>query len=153
MQLRQYQKGHINWFYTKNKSLTIIGGHFGFWQLWWYVKFLEPFIIFVILKNICIEVYLWWLEVEIRIFFFFFLGGGGRCSLDFHEGQLFVIYLLKIKSQKAFHMSTLFECRYLEDNLLVQSGDICIHEYKICFCKEVYISPYPKIVIFQNHVQ
>ena len=23
MQLRQYQEGHINWFYTKNKSLTM----------------------------------------------------------------------------------------------------------------------------------
>ena len=39
MQLRQYQEGHVNWFYTKNKSLTIIGGHLGFWQLWWYVIF------------------------------------------------------------------------------------------------------------------
>ena len=38
-------------------------------------------------------------------------------------------------------MSTLFEYRYLEDNFLVQSGDFCIHEYKIRFCKEVYISP------------
>ena len=47
-------------------------------------------------------------------------------------------------------MSTLFECRYLEDYFLVQSGDFCIHEYKIRFCKEVYISPYPKIVIFQK---
>ena len=88
MQLRQYQEGHINWFYTKNNSLT---------------------------------------------------------------GQLFVIYLFK--SQKAFRMPTLFECRYLEDNLLVQSGDFCIHEYKIRFCKEVYISAYPKIVIFKNHLQ
>ena len=30
MQLRQYQEGHINWFNTKNDSLTIIGGHLGF---------------------------------------------------------------------------------------------------------------------------
>ena len=76
------------------------------------------------------------------------------CAIEevaFHEGQLFIIYLYK--SQKAFRMFTLFECRYLEDNCLVQSGDFCIHEYKICFCKEVYISPYPKIVIFKNHVQ
>ena len=50
-------------------------------------------------------------------------------------------------------MSTLFECTYLEDNFLVQSGDFCIYEYKIPFCKEIYISPYPKIVIFKNHVQ
>ena len=50
-------------------------------------------------------------------------------------------------------MSTLFEGRCLEDNILVQSGDFCIHEYKIRFCKEVYISLYPKIVIFQIHVQ
>ena len=64
--------------------------------------------------------------------------GGG----DFHEGQLFIIYLYK--SQKAFRMFTLFECRYLEDDCLVQSGDFYIHEYKICFCKEVYISPTPK---------
>ena len=77
--------------------------------------------------------------------------GLGGCSLDFHEGQIFVIYLFK--SQKAFRMSTLFECRYLEDYFLVQSGDFCIHEYKIRFCKEVYISPYPKIIIFKNHVQ
>ena len=83
--------------------------------------------------------------------FFFGGGGGGACSLDFHEGQLFVIYLFK--SEKAFRMSTLFECRYLEDNFLVQSGDFCIHDYKIRFCKEVYISPYPKIVIFKNHLQ
>ena len=47
-------------------------------------------------------------------------------------------------------MSALFECRYLEDNFLVQSGDFCIHEYKIRFCKEVYIPPYPKIVIFKK---
>ena len=38
-------------------------------------------------------------------------------------------------------MSTLFECRYLEDNFVVHSGDFCIHEYKIRFCKEVYIGP------------
>ena len=50
-------------------------------------------------------------------------------------------------------MSTLFECRYLEDNFLVQSRDFCIHEYKIRFCKEIYISPYPQIVIFKNYVQ
>ena len=48
-------------------------------------------------------------------------GGWGGCSLDFHEGQLFVIYLFK--SQKTFRMPTLFECRYLGDNFLVQSGD------------------------------
>ena len=56
MQLRQFQEGHINWFYTKNKSLTIIGGHLGFWQIWWYVIFLEYLILFVILKNKGIEV-------------------------------------------------------------------------------------------------
>ena len=50
-------------------------------------------------------------------------------------------------------MSTLFECKYLEDNFLVQNGDFCIHAYKIRFCKEVYISLYPKIVIFKIHVQ
>ena len=50
-------------------------------------------------------------------------------------------------------MSTLFGCIYLEDNFLVQSGDFFIHEYEIRFRKEVYISPYPKIVIFKNHVQ
>ena len=49
-------------------------------------------------------------------------------------------------------MSTLFEYRYLEDNFLVQSGDFRIHENKIRFCNEVYISLYPKIVIFNNHV-
>ena len=144
MQLRQYQEGLINWFYTKNNSLTIIGGHLGFWQLWWYINFfLEYLILFVILKNICIEVsfvYLWWLKVGIRKFIHFFYWGG--CSLDFHEGQLFVIYLFK--SQKAFHMSTLFECRYLEDNFLVQSGDFCIHEYKIRFCKKFSFPPTPK---------
>ena len=47
-------------------------------------------------------------------------------------------------------MSTLCECRYLEYNFLVQSGDFCILEYKIRLCKEVYIFPYPKIVIFKN---
>ena len=47
-------------------------------------------------------------------------------------------------------MSTLFECRYLEDNFLVQSGEFCIHEYEILFCKEVYISPYPKNRYFQK---
>ena len=145
---RQYQEGHINWFYTN-------------WRPSWILTtlvirkyFLEYFIIFVILKNICIEVnfvHLWYWEFDIRkfLFFFFFLGGGGgggRCSLDFHEGQLFVIYMFK--SQKVFRMSTLFECKYLEDNFLVQSGDFCIHGYKIRFCKKVYISPYPKIVIF-----
>ena len=54
------------------------------------------------------------------------------------------------KSQKAFRMPTLFECRYLEDNFLVQSGDFCIHEYKIRFCKEVYISPLPQNRYFQK---
>ena len=49
-------------------------------------------------------------------------------------------------------MSTLFECRYLEDNfLVVQSSDFYIREYKIRFRKEVYISPYPNF--FKNHVQ
>ena len=62
-----------------------------------------------------------------------------------------MIYLFK--SQKAFRMPTLFERRYLEDNFLVQSGDFCIHEYEIRLCEEVYICPYPKIVIFKNHVQ
>ena len=102
----------------------------------------------------CIEVnfvYLWQLEVEIRKFLFWGVGGWvgvGGCSVDFHEGQLFVIYLFK--SQKTFRMSTKSECRYLEDNFLVQSGDFGIHEYKIRFCKEVNISPYPKIVIFKK---
>ena len=50
-------------------------------------------------------------------------------------------------------MSTLFEYRYLEDDFLVQGCDFSIHEYKLRFCKEVYISPYPKIVIFKNHMQ
>ena len=49
-------------------------------------------------------------------------------------------------------MSTLFECIYLEDTFLVQNGGF-INEYKIRFCKEVYIPPYPKIVIFRNHMQ
>ena len=104
-------------------------------------------------RKFCISLIIRSWDEKISIFFLFFfylfiffLGGG--CSLDFHEGQLFVIYLFK--SQKAFRMSTLFECRYLEDNFLVQSSDFCIHKYKICFCKEVYISPYPKIVIFKN---
>ena len=155
MQLRQYQEGHINWFYTKNNSLTIIGGHLGFWQHWWYVNFFRIFRPFchpqkhMYRGKFCISLIIrsWHKKISI----FFFLGGGGGCSLDFLEGQLFVIYLLK--SQKAFRMSTLFECRYLENNFLVQSGDYCIHEYTIRFCKEVYISPYPKIVIFKNHVQ
>ena len=152
MRLRQLQEGHINWFYTKNKSLTIIGGHLGFWQLWWYVIFLRIFHPFCHPQNyiyrgtFCISLIIRSWDKKISIFF---LGGEG--SLDFHQGQLFVIYLFK--SQKAFRMSTLFECRYFEDNFLVQSGDFCIHEYKIRFCKEVYISPYPKIVIFKNHVQ
>ena len=41
----------------------------------------------------------------------------------------------------------------IQKMILVQSGDFCIPDYKIRFCKEVYISPYPKIVIFKNHVQ
>ena len=63
----------------------------------------------------------------------------------------FVIFLFR--SQKAFRVPSLFECRHLEDNFLVQSGDFCIHEYEIRSCKEVYISPYPKIVIFKNQAQ
>ena len=92
------------------------------------------------------------------LFYFFFWGGGGGggvgggggggCSLDFHEGQLFVIYLFK--SQKPFRMPTLFECRYWEDNFLVQSGNFCIHEYKIRFCKEVNIFPLPQNRYFQK---
>ena len=95
-------------------------------------------------------VYLWELEVKkIYIFFFFFWGG-----VLFSWGATFrhiLVYLFK--SQKAFYMSILFKCRYLEDNFLVQSGDFCIHEYNIRFCKKIYISPYPKIVILKNHVQ
>ena len=41
-------------------------------------------------------------------------------------------------------------CRYLEDNFLVQSGDFCIDEYKIRFCKEVYILPLPQSRYFQK---
>ena len=151
MQLSQYQEGHINWFYTKNNSLTIIGGHLGFWQLWWYVTVFRIFHPFchpqkhMYRGTFCISLIIRSWDKKISMFFW----GVGGCSLDFHEGQLFVIYL----SEKAFRMSTLFECRYLEDNFLVQSGDFCIHDYKIRFCKEVYISPYPKIVIFKNHVQ
>ena len=161
MQLRQYQEGHINWFYTKNNSLTIIGGHLGFWQLWLYIFFFRIFHPFchpqkhMYRGKFCISLMIRSWDKKISIFFFFFFfgggGGGGGCSLDFHEGQLVVIYLFK--SQKAIRMSTSFECRYLEDNFLVQSGYFCIHEYKICFCKEVNISPYPKIIVFKNHVQ
>ena len=159
MQLRQYQEGHINWFYTKNKSSTIIGGHLGFWQLWWYDFFFRIFHLFCHLQKhinrgkFCISLIIksWDKKISIFIIGGGGGGGGGVGSLDFHEGQLFVIYLFK--SQKAFRVSTSFECRYLEDNFLVQSGDFCIHGYKIRFCKEVYISPYPKIVIFKNHVQ
>ena len=142
MQLRQYQ---INWFYTKSNSLTIIGGHLGFWQLWWYVIFFRIFHPFchpqkhMYRGKFCTSLIIrnWNKKISIS-----------GCSLDFHEGQLFVIYLFK--SQNAFRMSTLFQCRYSEENFLVQSGDFCIHEYEIRFCKEVYISPYPKIVIFQK---
>ena len=158
MQLRQYQEGHINWFYTKNKSLTIIGGQHGFWQFWWYEFVFRIFNPFCHLQKhmyrgkFCISLIIKSWDKKISIFLLGGGGGGGGGgSLDFHEGQLFVIYLFK--SQKAFRMSTLFECRYLEDNFLVQSGDFCIHRYKIRFCKEVYISPYPKIVIFKNHQQ
>ena len=145
MQLRQYQEGHINWFYTKNNSLTIIGCHLGSWQLWWYVHFFLIFHPFchpqkhMYRGKFCLSLIFRSWDKKISFFF------GGGCSLDFREGQLFVIYLFK--SQKAFRMPTLFEYRYLEDNFLVQSGDFCIHEYKIRFCKEVNISPYPKIVI------
>ena len=144
MQLRQYQEGHINWFYTKNNSLTIIGGHLGFWQLWWYVHFFRIFHPFchpqkhMYRGKFCIYLIITSWDKKISIFFFFFFGGG-------------VIYLFK--SQKTFRMPTLFECRYLEDDFLVQSGDFCIHEYKIRFCKDVYISPDHKIVIFKNQVQ
>ena len=72
-------------------------------------------------------------------------GGGGGGNFSSH-------ICLSLK-KKAFRMSTLFECRYLEDNFLVKSDDFCINEYKIRFRKEVYISPYPTIVIFKNHVQ
>ena len=85
------------------------------------------------------------LSIYIYIFFFFFFwgGGGGCCSLDFHEGRLFVIYLFK--SQKAFRMSTLFECGYLEDNSLVQSGDFPLPQnlyfQKSCAIEEVAVRP------------
>ena len=52
---------------------------------------------------------------------------------DFHEGQLFVIYLFR--SQKLFHISTWIECRWLEDNFLIHSSEFCGHEYKIRFYK------------------
>ena len=167
MQLRQYQEGHVNWFYTKNKSLTIIGGHLGFWQIWCYVFFFRifhplchpqehmyrgTFCISLIIRSRDKKIYISLFFIFYFLFlFFFFFWGGGLCSLDLYAGQLFVIYLFK--SQKAFRVSTLFECRYLENNFLVKCGDFCIREYKIRFCKEVYIPPYPKIVIFKNHVQ
>ena len=139
MQLRQYQEGHINWFYTKNKSLTIIGGHLGFWQLWWYVIFFRIFYHFchpqkhMYRGKFCISLIIRSCDKIIGV------------SSGFSWRQLFVIYLFK--SQKAFRMSNLFECRYLEDNFLVQSGDFCIYEYEIRFCKEVYISPTPKSLL------
>ena len=72
----------------------------------------------------------------------------GCCSLDFLEVQISVKYLFKC--EKAFRMSTLFECKYLEDNFLVQSGDFCIHEYTIRFCKEVCIFPLPQNRYFKK---
>ena len=152
MQLRQYPKGHINWFYTKNNSLNIIGGHLGFWQIWWYVIFFRIFHPFchhqkhMYRGKFCISLMIRIWDKKIIIFYGAGGGGGGGgCLLDFHEGQLFFIYLFK--SQKAFRMSTLFECRYSEDNFLVQSGDW--NWYEIRFCKEVYISPTPKS-LFSN---
>ena len=37
--IRAISKWRIIWFYTKNDSLTMIGSHLGFWQLWWYAKY------------------------------------------------------------------------------------------------------------------
>ena len=162
MQLRQYQEGHINWFYTKNKSLTII------WRPSWilttlvirkFFKNISPFLSSS--KNMysgkfCISLITrswdktWkFLFLGVGVGVGVGVGGGGGAVLWIFMRGSFSSYNL-FSSQKAFRMSTLFECRYLEDNFLVQSGDYCIHEYKICFCREVYISPYPKIVIFKN---
>ena len=146
MQLRQYQEGHINWFYTKNNSLTIIGGHLGFWTWTWTLVIRNFFRIFhhfchpqkhMYRGNFCISLIIRGWDKKISFSFFWGeWGGGGNFS-----------------SYICLSLSILFECRYSEDNFLVQSGDFCIHEYKIRFCKEVYISPYPKIVIFKNQVQ
>ena len=46
----------------------------------------------------------------------------------------------------------LISMQTIRRQFFVQSGDFCGHEYTICFCKELYISPYPQIGIFRNHV-
>ena len=58
---------------------------------------------------------------------------------DFHEAQLFDTD--KIISQKSFHILNRLECRYLEDNFLVQRDEFCVHEYKIRFCKKNFTFP------------
>ena len=53
----------------------------------------------------------------------------------------YICYCLKKRSIYQFHLNS--------DNIifLVQVGDFCVHEEKNRFCKEFYISPYPKIAI------
>ena len=74
--LRQYWDWHISWFHTDNDFMAKIGGHHGFWSPFWYVKvFVTSITVFVILRNIYLEincVYLWWLDVEIQKFLFLF---------------------------------------------------------------------------------
>ena len=69
---------------------------------------------------------------------------------DFHEGQLFVIYVFI--SQKLFHISIWIECRSVEDSFLIHSSDFCGHEYKFSSVKNFTFPPTPKSLCFRNHV-
>ena len=69
---RQYWDCHISWFHTENDFIAKIGGHHAFWSPFWYIckYFLTRITVFVILRNIYLEincVYLWQF-----IFLFFF---------------------------------------------------------------------------------
>ena len=108
MQLGQYQEGHINWFYTKNKSLTIIGGHLGFWQLWWYVNFFRIFHPFCHPQKVmyrgkfCISLIIrsWDKKISIFFFIFFFWGGGGGAVLwIFMRGNFSSYICLSLKKR------------------------------------------------------
>ena len=106
IQLRQYQEGHINWFYTKNNSLTIIGGHLGFWQLWLYVFYFRIYHSFChpqkhMYRGIfCVSLII---RSWDKNFFFFFLGGGGGGALVFMRGN-FSSYILQVsKSVPCVH--------------------------------------------------
>ena len=138
MQLRQYQEGHI-----KNNYL--------------FHPFCRPqkhmyrgkFCIALIIRS-------WDKKISIFFYLFFFWGGGGGGG----GGGLFsgfswgaTLRHIFVEVSKSVSYVHLIWMQIFRRQFSGSEWWFCIHEYKIRFCEEVYIPPYPNIVIYKNHVQ